>query len=139
MARVRPEDRFSGGAAEPAMPLSPTENSRHRAVAWLQPQAPAKPPLGAPCNGCGLCCLAEPCPLGMWLSRRRHGACAALRWSPQAQRYQCGALSEPASVTGWRSPWLLRLFTAMARRWIAAGKGCDTDLSTEAVASPPQG
>ena len=49
-------------------------------VVWLQPSAPPKPAEGAPCNGCGLCCLAEPCPLGMLVSRRRTGACVALRW-----------------------------------------------------------
>lgn len=71
--------------------------------------------MGAPCNGCGLCCLAEPCPLGMLLSRRRRGACVALRWSEAEQRYRCGAVAHP---------WLGRL----ARRWIAAGAGCDADL-----------
>jgi hypothetical protein len=67
----------------------------------------------------------------MLLSRRRHGACAALRWSHEAQRYHCGALSDPAGVTGWRQPWLLRGFAALARRWIAAGTGCDADLRVE--------
>ena len=119
------------------MSMPHSENHRYRAVAWLQPQAPAKPPLGAPCNGCGLCCLAEPCPLGMLLSRRRQGACAALRWSPEARRYQCGALNDPASVTGWRRPGLLRLFSALARRWIAAGKGCDADLQPEPASTLP--
>jgi len=28
--------------------------------------APAKPALGEPCNGCGVCCAAEPCPVGMF-------------------------------------------------------------------------
>ena len=55
-------------------------------VVWLQPSAPPKPAEGAPCNGCGLCCLAEPCPLGMLVSRRRTGACTALRWSDADQR-----------------------------------------------------
>ncbi|MGD9774826.1 hypothetical protein [Diaphorobacter sp.] len=98
-------------------------------VVHLHPGAPPKPALDAPCNGCGLCCLAEPCPLGMLLSRRRRGACAALRWSPEAGRYLCGAVATPASVTRWRHPWAVRAFSALARRWIAAGTGCDADLS----------
>ncbi|MDT0138632.1 hypothetical protein [Acidovorax sp. PRC11] len=113
--------------------------------------------MGQPCNGCGLCCLAEPCPLGMLVSRRRHGACVALRWlpgadraggatadgagegseapeaagvarpaaGPQAGRYVCGMVADPAGVTGWRNRWLLRGLARLARRWIAAGQGCD--------------
>ena len=34
----------------------------------IHADAPAKPPVGAPCNGCGVCCLLEPCPLGVLLS-----------------------------------------------------------------------
>ncbi|KQP14253.1 hypothetical protein [Pseudorhodoferax sp. Leaf267] len=85
-------------------------------VVHVQPRAPAKPAVGAPCNGCGLCCLAEPCPLGVLLSRRRHGACSALRWDDGQQRYLCGALDRP-----WLAP--------LARRWIAAGIGCDADIT----------
>jgi len=40
-----------------------------REVILIHPEAPAKPPLGAPCNGCGVCCLAEPCPVGVLVSR----------------------------------------------------------------------
>jgi len=111
-----------------------------RRIVLIQPAAPAKPALGAPCNGCGLCCLAEPCPLGMLLSRRRTGACVALRWSEAAQRYHCGAVADPGGVTGWRWSWALRGFSALARRWIAAGAGCDADLQAHApgVADAPE-
>ena len=83
-------------------------------VVWLQPAAPPKPAEGAPCNGCGLCCLAEPCPLGVLVSRRRRGACVALRWSDRDQRYWCGMVAEPASVTGWRHPWVVRGLSLLA-------------------------
>ncbi|WCM91005.1 hypothetical protein [Acidovorax sp. NCPPB 3576] len=129
-------------------------------VVHLHPSAPPQPAQGAPCNGCGLCCLAEPCPLGMLVSRRRRGPCAALRWreagaesagdgdtkggsaarhhaddgrenSPGAAaaaspgRYVCGMVADPGEVTGWRSAWAVGLMRALARRWIAAGIGCD--------------
>lgn len=97
----------------------------------IHPEAPPKPALGATCNGCGVCCLAEPCPVGVLASRRRHGACAALRWSDEGGRYVCGMLIEPLTALGWAHPgprWLNRLIGAWARRMIAAGKGCDADL-----------
>ncbi len=109
-----------------------------QAVVWLEPAAPPKPPEGAPCNGCGLCCLAEPCPLGVLVSRRRTGPCAALRWSDAQQRYLCGMVQEPGAVTGWTQPWAVRLQRALARRWIAAGVGCDASLQAQ-VPNPPSG
>jgi len=97
-------------------------------IIHIHPQAPPKPAFGDPCNGCGVCCLVEPCPLGILISRRRRGACLALRWDGDACQYRCGALSEPASVLGarwvWAAPWLRRL----ARRWIGMGVGCDASL-----------
>jgi hypothetical protein len=86
------------------------------AVIRIHAQAPAKPAWGEPCNGCGVCCLSEPCPVGVLVSWRRRGACAALHWDAGAERYRCGLL-DPARP--WRS--------AIVRRWIAAGRGCDSD------------
>lgn len=109
------------------------------AVFWRPAGAPPKPAEGAPCNGCGLCCLAQPCPLGMLLSRRRTGACVALRWSEPDQRYWCGAVSDPADVTGWTRPWAVRALSALARRWIASGVGCDARLDVQPVPPPRDG
>ncbi|WP_295853336.1 hypothetical protein [uncultured Xylophilus sp.] len=97
-------------------------------VVWIQPAAPPKPPVGAPCNGCGLCCLAEPCPVGMLVSRRRHGACDALRWDDAQGRYFCGMVSDPRGVLGRRWRWIAPWIGRRARRWIAAGIGCDAAL-----------
>lgn len=106
--------------------MSSTDSS-HSTYALLQPSAPAKPPVGAPCNGCGLCCLLEPCPLGMLLSRKRRGACHWLRWSDAQQRYLCGAISDaPQGLAG-------QLRVRLARRWIAAGLGCDAPLQAQAL------
>lgn len=98
--------------------------------------APAKPALGAPCNGCGVCCLLEPCPLGVLLSGYRSGACRALRWQAADRLYRCGALAVPEAVLAerlphflrWTVPWLAAGLRLSARRWVAAGIGCDCDV-----------
>ena len=103
--------------------MAPVE-PRH--TIYLHLEAPAKPALGAPCNGCGVCCLSEPCPMGVVVSRRFSGACAAVRWDAATSRYHCGVLAD-AKWPLWR--WLVR-------RWIAAGVGCDAAL--EVTSEPPQ-
>lgn len=106
---------------------------REQTIFW-HPHAPPKPAVGAPCNGCGLCCLAEPCPLGIWISRRRTGRCRALQWQEHEEaadhsgRYVCAMLTDPGSFTGWRNPWIVNIIQRWARRWIAAGIGCDADM-----------
>jgi hypothetical protein len=114
-------------------------HSTHHTI-HIHPQAPAKVALGAPCNGCGVCCLTEPCPLGVLLSGRRSGACDALRWD--GERYRCGALTVPRGVLaprlprglGWLVPALAAALRRLGARWIAAGSGCDCSL--EVAASP---
>lgn len=112
----------------------------HRVI-LIHPDALPKPQPGAPCNGCGVCCLLEPCPLGVILSRRRHGACVAVQWDKDLQQYRCGALSQPAEVLRLVLPAPLRrlapgLSTGLARlaqRWIAAGQGCDSTVVPDAT------
>ena len=116
---------------------------------FIEPAAPGKPALGAPCNGCGLCCLLEPCPLGVVLSGYRQGACQTLRWQPGPKLYRCGAIISPKEVLRARLPVYLRgivvplawLLGRLARRWVAAGLGCDCDakaLDYPKVSSTPQ-
>ena len=96
-----------------------------RRVIFLQARAPAKPPPGQACNGCGACCAAEPCPLGAIIGRQLRGPCAALAWEEAAARYRCGAVTAPERHLPWLpAGWARRL----ALRWIAAGSGCDADF-----------
>ena len=111
--------------------MSSTMKPSHERVIYLHPAAPAKPAVGAAGNGCGLCCRAEPCPLGIWVSRRRTGACKAVQWDAAHQHYRCGMVSDPGAVLGWRRPWAVALVARLARRWIAAGIGCDTDWEAQ--------
>jgi hypothetical protein len=119
-----------------------------RQTIHIHPGAPQKPSEGRPCNGCGVCCLTEPCPLGVLLSGRRQGACKALRWSEGGLVYRCGAINEPKDVLSRALPQWLRpiatglspLMARLAKRWIAVGQGCDSSLEVASVAgssSPP--
>ena len=100
-------------------------------VIHLHVEAPSKPAPGEACNGCGVCCAWQPCPLGVVVSCRRHGACAALRWDDAERRYRCTMVDAPE--TAWPAlPAVLHVpLRRLARRWIAAGAGCDSDLEVE--------
>ena len=103
-------------------------------VIHLHIEAPPKPPPGAACNGCGVCCTWQPCPLGVLVTGRRHGACAALRWHDADRRYRCTMVDAPEAA--WpRLPAALRgPLMRLARRWIAAGAGCDSTLEVATTA-----
>ncbi|MFN7695001.1 MAG: hypothetical protein ACK5O3_13280 [Burkholderiales bacterium] len=99
-------------------------------VVYIHLDAPAKPAFGAPCNGCGVCCLAEPCPLGVLASRKRQGACSALEWDDAERQYRCGMLRS-ASTHLWGRAWprIDGLLGRLSARWIAAGiGGCDARI-----------
>ncbi len=74
-----------------------------------------KPPQGKPCNGCGLCCIAEVCDLGKELGDEER--CRALI-SLGTGRFACGLVADPCGFcrrSGWRlgkrstsSPWTPR-------------------------------
>lgn len=100
-------------------------------VIHLQPEAPPKPALGQPCNGCGVCCASEPCPVGVLVSRRRHGACAALVWAGDEGAYRCGLIVQPAAYLPRTLSGLAPLLSRAARRFISAGSGCDSSVTAE--------
>lgn len=95
----------------------------------LHRDAPPKPAVGAPCNGCGVCCAAEPCPLGQLRFLRRQGHCPALEW--QDGHYRCGLLARPGHyLPGLPARWQAGARRLLAR-WIAAGRGCDSAVDIE--------
>lgn len=95
----------------------------------LHAAAPAKPPAGAACNGCGLCCAAERCPVAWLFLPCGSGSCGALEWAEDARCYRCGMVAHPGDYLRW----LPRRWQAAAGRWfasrIAAGAGCDFDAT----------
>lgn len=69
-----------------------TNLDRLVSAALRQPIAPT-PPLGEPCNGCGLCCIEEVCGIGQMLGLDGSGPCRGLRF--EDGRYWCGPVRSP--------------------------------------------
>jgi hypothetical protein len=86
----------------------------------------AKPDYGAPCNGCGLCCKAVPCPIAKDMLGAQSGPCPALEHD--AGRYWCGMLLRPSHYLGmpgksWADPVLIETIKATGG-WPGT---CDSD------------
>jgi hypothetical protein len=97
-----------------------------RVMITIQALAPPKPAYGSPCNGCGVCCLSAPCPVGMLVSRRTRGRCAAVRWHEPTARYRCGLIAAGKRSSNGPAGWLAGATRWLVQRWIAAGQGCDS-------------
>jgi hypothetical protein len=105
---------------------------------WLHRDAPPKPPPGAACNGCGVCCTAEPCPAGILLTLRLRGRCRMLRYDDPAQRCRCGLMPQAqaprrmARAAALRA-WPHRVARTLVARWIGVGRGCDSTVQATAA------
>lgn len=93
---------------------------------------PQKPPHGAPCNSCGLCCKAELCPLGAHIFGEYEGPCPALEREPENVTYRCGLVARPALY----APILTALhgmqrLSEAALLLIGHGVGCDARIHGE--------
>ncbi|MCF8197986.1 MAG: hypothetical protein K9J42_04420 [Sulfuritalea sp.] len=101
----------------------------------IHPAAPPKPALGDACNGCGVCCAAEPCPLSRLLLGHRTGSCPALLWRESEHRYFCGLVASPSNFLRWLPRFTQAWFGRLSRRWISTGSGCDFDAEVSDVAT----
>lgn len=97
----------------------------------IRADAPPKPAHGAPCNGCGVCCLAAPCPVSALLLHHRQGPCPALEWHDADRLYRCGMLRAPSDYRRWLPRQLDGLTIRFVQRWLALGIGCDATLELE--------
>jgi len=100
-------------------------------VIQLHLDAPTKPAEGDACNGCGVCCASEPCPIGVLVSRRLHGECAALEWSDEGGAYRCGIAAHPSKHLPPGLRWLAPALAKLTLRFISAGSGCDCNVTVE--------
>jgi hypothetical protein len=98
---------------------------------YLHANAPAKPRAGTGCNGCGVCCAIAPCPVGILVSGRFSGACAALTWDDEAGNYRCGLLVAPTEHLPYSTRWLAPVAARVTHRLISAGSGCDCSFEPQ--------
>lgn len=87
-----------------------------------------KPPIGAPCNGCGLCCQVRVCGAGSYAlglvaryGERADGPCPAL--IADGERWSCGLVARPKDYID--SPRGVTVLREAVKILIGAGAGCD--------------
>jgi len=107
----------------------------HDEIITLHRAAPPKPPEGAPCNGCGVCCALETCPVARLRFLQKKGPCPASMWSVTESRYHCGLMAAPGNYLGWLPNAAAPLASRFFARWIAAGKGCDCSAEPDGPAA----
>ncbi|CAN5818888.1 hypothetical protein BH11PSE12_BH11PSE12_05520 [soil metagenome] len=95
-------------------------------VIWLHTDAPPKPVKGQRCNGCGVCCAAEPCPVARVFLWQWRGACQALLWTEATQQYRCGLMMQGANYLPYLPSRWQGQFNRLIARWIAADTACDS-------------
>jgi len=87
-----------------------------------------KPAEGAPCNGCGLCCIAEPCGISLQLGATAGQSCPFLIY--EEARFWCGVIKRPLAVLphlGLTAEKAGALSEAAADALGGVGGGCDSD------------
>ncbi len=75
--------------------------------------APEKPEEGAPCNGCGFCCAADPCGLAVEFD---------------AGRFWCGLVRNPSSYLDTPA-FGNHMLGAIFAQALGVGRGCDSTMS----------
>ena len=98
-----------------------------RRVEAITAKAPPKPAFGAPCNGCGFCCAAEPCGVArQFVPGAIDGApCPAMEF--EHDRFWCGMVRWPGHYLGLPA-WGDEEMGAMIGEALGAGKGCCADV-----------
>lgn len=90
----------------------------------------AKPYVGQPCNGCGLCCHIQLCNTGAFLLKKSptfgektiKGKCPALLSKPEG-RFTCGLIESPERFI--KSTYRPEIISKTVATLVGSGTGCD--------------
>lgn len=97
------------------------------------PSVTDKPKYGSPCNGCGLCCIAEQCPISL-MAFGEQLLCPALGTMGDGKGFGCGlivATSQFIPPTG--DERLDALLPGAIAYVLGAGRGCDSEGPDDTV------
>lgn len=85
-----------------------------------------KPAFGSPCNGCGLCCVAELCPVAeiVFPDHGPLGPCPALQWVGPLAR--CGMMIEPGRYMIGQLSFADGFIGEVIQSLLGSGLGCDS-------------
>ena len=83
---------------------------------------PKKPPEGTACNGCGLCCAVQLCPLAVEFIVDAAAPCPAMEFADG--RFWCGLARRPSRYFGIPVSGT-RLIRALVHAELSIGEGCD--------------
>lgn len=83
---------------------------------------PRKPSEGAPCNGCGLCCALQLCPIAIEFIEAAEAPCPAMEYA--GGRFWCGLARYPSRYFGTPAS-SDRLIRPMVQAELSIGEGCD--------------
>lgn len=96
---------------------------------------PDKPSKGSDCNGCGVCCIAETCAVGLEAFGDSHQVCPALYWSEN--QFRCGLMQNPFSFISpeqkgeYLNPKIHQFGEKLSAEYyqylIGANVGCDSE------------
>lgn len=93
-----------------------------------------RPAYGEPCNGCGVCCQQEQCPLSLFTFGRVPGPCPALE--PEGDRFVCGLVTNPQRYNPIRT-FAMGIEKMRAAALILIGAdakvGCDCALAGDLI------
>ena len=106
-----------------------------RGESGMTESPPTKPPYGAACNGCGLCCMSQPCPLGRSLFDQEEGRCPALEWHAEHGRFSCGLVTRPERYAPCDrlDRFGSRPLSEAAGLTVGVAVGCDAQVQGERV------
>jgi hypothetical protein len=115
-------------AAAPAAPVSASlawraaRRAREKHDGVMAAGPPRKPPEGASCNGCGLCCAVQLCALAVEFIPEAAAPCPAMEFADG--RFWCGLARRPSRYLGIPTSGN-RLIRAMVHTALSIGEGCD--------------
>jgi hypothetical protein len=96
--------------------------SAELAIRRVTDSIPAKPPEGADCNGCGLCCVLQLCDLAVEFLKADAAPCPVLEFA--AGRFWCGLARNPSRYLDIPC-FADKFIRPMVHQALSIGEGCD--------------